>query len=95
VTAGTTDPIPALTAAVTQKPQLMYFLTDAADFPDVEGVKNVFRKLNADHKTKVNTILFSETKEEQEANKDSVPIMEGIAGENGGKFTAVRLDQLN
>jgi hypothetical protein len=95
VTAGTTDPVPALAAALSAKPQLMYFLTDAADFPDVPAVQNIFRKLNADHKTKVNTILFVESKEEQEANKESEPLMRGISGENGGFFKWVRLDQLN
>ncbi len=95
VTAGTTDPVPALAFALGEKPQLMYFLTDAADFPDVAAVQNVFRKLNGDHKTKVNTILFVESKEEQEANKESEPLMRGISGENGGVFKWVRLDQLN
>jgi hypothetical protein len=95
VTAGTTDPVPALTFALQEKPQLMYFLTDAADFPDVAAVQNVFRKVNTDHKTKVNTILFVETKEEKEQNKESEPLMDGIAKENGGKFRWVTLDELH
>jgi hypothetical protein len=95
VTAGTTDPVPALTAGLNFKAQLMYFLTDAADFPDVKAVQQVFRKVNADKKTRVNTILFVENKEEQEANKESEPLMRGISSENGGQFKWVRMDQLD
>jgi hypothetical protein len=74
-TGGTTDPIPALTFALKLKPELICFMTDAADFPDVAAVQDVFRKLNADHKTKVNTVLFIESQEEREANKESEPLM--------------------
>jgi hypothetical protein len=95
VTAGTTDPVPALTFGLQMKPQLLYFLTDAADFPDVAAVQNVFRKVNADHKTKVNTILFVESAAEKEANKESEPLMDGISKENGGKFRWVTLDKLD
>ncbi len=91
---GGTDPVPALTAALRAKPQLVYFLTDAADFPDVKAVQNVFARLNADHQTKVNTILFVESKEEQRANKESEPLMQGISAANGGLFKWVVLDDL-
>jgi len=57
--------------------------------------RNAFRTLNADKQTRVNTILFVEGKEEQEANKDSEPIMRQIADENGGIFKWVRLDDLD
>jgi hypothetical protein len=95
VTAGTTDPVPALTAGLNFRAQLMYFLTDAADFPDVKAVQQVFRKVNADKKTRVNTILFVADKDEEDANKESEPLMHGIASENGGVFKWVRLDQLD
>lgn len=94
VTAGTTDPVPALTAALKSKAQLMYFLTDAADFPDVKAVQDVFSKFNADKKTRVNTILFVQNKEEQEANKESEPLMAGIAHSNGGTMKWVIADEL-
>jgi hypothetical protein len=95
VTAGTTDPVPALTAGLNFRAQLMYFLTDAADCPDVKAVQNVFRKINADKKTRVNTILFVADKDEEDANKESEPLMRGISSENGGVFKWVRLDQLD
>lgn len=95
VSEGPSDPVVALTFAMKLKPQRLYFLTDAADFLDVSAVENVFRKLNADHQTRVNTILFVESKEEQEAEKDSEPVMRRIANDNGGVFKWVRIDQLN
>jgi hypothetical protein len=95
IAAGQTDPVPALTFALASKPELMYFLTDAADFPDVPAVQNVFHKLHAQHPTKVNTILFVESKAEQEANKESEPLMAGIARENAGNFRWVTLDDLH
>jgi len=95
VTAGKTDPVPALSFALAARPDLMYFLTDAADFPDVPAVQNVFHKLNSDHKTKVNTILFVESREEKETNRESEPLMAGIAEENGGRFRWVTFDDLH
>jgi hypothetical protein len=94
VAAGSTDPVPALTAALGAKPQLLYFLTDAADFPDVGAVRSVFRTMNADHRTRVNTILFVESKAEEEANKESEPLMRAIAEATGGLFKWVVLDRL-
>jgi len=93
-TDGTCDPVAALTFGLKLRPRLLYFVTDAADFPDVPAVQNVFRTLNAGHRTKVNTSLIVETKEEQEANKDSEPLMRSIASENGGYFQWVRTDEL-
>jgi hypothetical protein len=94
VTAGNTDPVPALTAALMAKPQLLYFLTDAADFPNVKAVQNTFTKLNSDHRTKVNTILFVESKQERDADKESEPLMRGISNDNGGVFKSVILSDL-
>jgi hypothetical protein len=95
IPAGTTDPVPALSFALASKPDLIYFLTDAADFPDLPAVQMVFHKLNWEHRIKVNTILFVETREEKEANKESEPLMAGISKENGGNFRWVTMDDLH
>jgi hypothetical protein len=94
VTAGTTDPVPALTSALKLRPEALYFLTDAADFPDAKAVQGVFREFNANHHTRVNTILFVADKDEEDANKESEPLMRGIAQDNGGVFKWVRIDEL-
>jgi len=92
-TGGTTDPIPALSFALKLRPELICFMTDAADFPDVPAVQDVFRKLNPDHKIKVNTVLFFESQEERKADKESEPLLQGIAKENGGVFKWIISDR--
>jgi hypothetical protein len=94
VTVGTTDPVPALLVALKSKPDVIYFLTDSADYANVQAVRNVFRQQNADHATKVNTILLAESKEEQDANRDSEPLMEWISESSGGVFRWMILDQM-
>lgn len=91
---GPTDPLPAIELGLKIHPHLMYFLTDAADFPDVNAVVQLFGKANADKKVKVNTILFVESAAEEEQKKQSEPLMRGIAKNNGGVFKWVRLDEL-
>jgi hypothetical protein len=91
---GTTDPIPALTKALQLKPQLLYFLTDAADFPDPQALLDTIKKYNPDRKIKINTILFVENKAEHEKNADSEGLMKGIAKDNGGNFRWVEMDNI-
>lgn len=91
---GTTDPIPAIELALKQHPQLMYFLTDAADFPDPDGVLNAIQKNNADHYTHINTILFVTDRTEHEKNQDSEAFMKKIATETKGKFRWVEMDAI-
>jgi hypothetical protein len=91
---GTTDPIPALEAALKLKPQLLYFLTDAADFPDTKAVTDTIAKYNKDNKIKINTILFVEDKTEHEKNLDSEGLMKGIAEKSGGRFRWVEMDAI-
>ena len=59
-----------------------------------QAVQDVFAKINADKKTRVNTILFVQNKEEEEANKESEPLMQGIAHNNGGVMKWVIADEL-
>ena len=65
------------------KPELLYFLTVYPAY-DVPAVRDLFRKLNADHATRVNTILLTESKGSQESEKDAEPMIRSIAEENGG-----------
>jgi hypothetical protein len=80
-----TNPLPALRMAFTQKPQLVYFLTDG-QFDNVVSYEQVLaevRRLNADKSVKVNTIAFmSEDEKAEEA-------LEKMAKENGGTFRKV------
>lgn len=78
--AGTTDPLPAIRLAFSQKPELIYVLTDGFEnVVSFDAVITEFRKLNPDKKVKVNTILVrSSTYPELEQ------VMRVIAQENGG-----------
>src|SRR5579871_6340062 len=38
ISTGTSDPIPPMIKALQLKPEAIYFVTDAADFPDTQGV---------------------------------------------------------
>ena len=89
-----TDPIPALVSALKLHPQLIYFLTDAADFPDPKALVDTINQYNKDRSIKINTILFVEDKIEHEKNADSEGLMKQIATENGGTFKWVEMDGL-
>ena len=75
-------------------PQLLYFLTDAADFPDPKAVTDTINKYNKDRSIHINTILFVEDKTEHEKNQDSEGLMKGIANDNGGRFRWVEIDAI-
>ena len=89
-----TDPLPGLEAALKLHPQLLYFLTDAADFPEPKAVIEMINKYNKDKKMKVNTILFVEDKNEHNKAADSEGFMKQIATENGGRFRWVEMDNI-
>jgi len=89
-----TLPIPALETALKLHPQLIHFLTDAADFPDTAAVVDTIDKYNKDRLIKINTILFVEDKTEREKNLDSEGLMKKIAKENGGSFRWVEMDAI-
>ena len=91
---GTTDPLPAIETAFKLQPQLIYFLSDAADFPDNRAVLELFRKMNASHMVRANTILFYENQTEADQNKDSEGLMVQIAEENYGVFKHVIMTDL-
>jgi hypothetical protein len=87
---GTSNPIPALTLAFKQHPQMVYLLAD--HFADSKAVKTKIAELNSDHKVKINTIAFID----KEANdKDSLDLLEQIAKDSGGVFSKVTESELN
>jgi hypothetical protein len=90
-TSGTTDPIPGLTLAFGQHPQLVYLLTDG-DFPDNKAVKDKIKELNHDHKVKINTIAFVNN---QDTDTDFLTLLSDIAKESGGTFKHVAENELN
>lgn len=78
--AGTTDPLPAIRLAFEQKPELIYVLTDGFDqVVSFDAVIAEFRRLNANKKVKVNTILIQST-----INTELERVLQTIAQENGG-----------
>src|SRR5262249_43815119 len=78
--AGSTDPMPAIRMAFEQKPELIYVLTDGFEnVVSFDAVVNEFRRLNADKKVKVNTILIRSS-----ASPDLEKVVRTIAAENGG-----------
>lgn len=84
-TTGATNPIPGLETAFKGKPQLVYLLTDG-NFPDNNAVLNKVRDLNAQKKTKINTILFCDA---ANIEKGIVELLKQIAEDNGGVFKIV------
>jgi uncharacterized protein with von Willebrand factor type A (vWA) domain len=90
---GGTDPVPALTMAFRQRPQLIYLLTDG-DFPDNERVIRKIRELNREKRVKVNTIAFISSSDE-DAVKGFVAVLKQIAQENGGQFKLVLETDVN
>jgi hypothetical protein len=87
-----TNPLPALEMAMKLRPEVLYFLTDAADFPDTNAVLALIAKYNSDRKIKINTILFVEDKAEHAKNTASEGLMKKIATDSGGKFKWVEMD---
>ena len=90
VMSGTTNPIPALEAALRMKPELLFFLTDG-EFNGVVGYSEVeaaITRLNSDEATVVNTIQFITRSEEAER------VLKRISDSNGGVYRYVALDDL-
>ena len=88
--AGRADPLPGLRAAFENNPQLVYLLIDAG-FADNGAVRDEVAKLNDRHKVKVNTVLFTSSKEPP---AKVVETLKKIAEENGGTYRLVRPDEL-
>lgn len=86
---ATSNPIPALEAALELQPELIFLLTDGI-LSDPERVKAMIAQKNANKKVAINTILFVNRvvrDEEAQALKD-------IAAANNGKFKLVRSEDL-
>lgn len=88
---GRTNVLPALQAAFAMrpKPDLIFLLTDGMlDSPD--EVIALINRLNADRKTRINTILFVDRIVKEEESKT----LKEIAAANGGTFKLVRAADL-
>ena len=79
---GSTNPIPALETAFSQRPELIWLLTDGA-FADGQKVIDAIEALNGDRAVRVNTMLFLNT--DDAAARD----LRTIAENNGGTFRMV------
>ncbi len=94
---GLTDPIPALDLAFSQKPDLIYLLTDG-DFNKQgnEAVVKYCRDKTADGKTKINTIAFVNQTSAKESVLDMeyVKALQQIAKDSGGRFIYVSEEQM-
>jgi hypothetical protein len=94
------NPIPALEEAFREQPQLIFLLSHG-DFnnryntTNNADVLNRINDLNAEKRTKVNTVLLlGERKREQTDRKKLDAIMEKIAHDNGGTFHSYYSDEL-
>jgi hypothetical protein len=77
---GQTEPIPAIKFAMSNKPELMYLLTDGFDnISNYDDVTNTIRAGNPDHKVHINCILLK-------SNDDPKleQVLHQISSENGG-----------
>lgn len=82
---GKTDPMPAIKVSFSQRPELLYVLTDGFDqIASFDDLKAEFRKHNAGNAVKVNTLLIR-SRNEPELER----VMKEIADANGGVFKAV------
>jgi hypothetical protein len=86
--ASNSDPIPSLKLVFTQKPQLMYLLTDGA-FDDNDAVIAEIKRLNAQKQTRINTIAFFSPDAPASDRKVCEDVLRRIAEENGGRFKVV------
>ncbi len=85
------DPINAITAAFTMRPQLIYFLTDG-EFPNDEAILKRIATLNSRHATRINTILLMGKRSEETGMATFVKVMKRIASENGGNFSSLSVE---
>jgi hypothetical protein len=83
--AGGTQPLPAIHLAMSQKPELLYVLTDGFDnIANFDDVINAFRQGNADHKMKINCIFL-----QSDEDPKLVEVLKQIAKENGGLMKTI------
>ena len=86
--ASNSDPIPSLKLVFSQRPDLMYLLTDGA-FDDNDAVIAEIKRLNAQRKTRINTIAFFSPDAPASDRKVCEDVLRRIAEENGGRFKVV------
>ncbi|HZK81458.1 MAG TPA: hypothetical protein VFC46_10335 [Humisphaera sp.] len=91
---GDTDPIPSMIVALKLRPDLIYFVTDADDFPDPDGLLKIIATYDKDNRTKINPILFVQDKTEHARNADGESFMKSIAKKTGGRFKWVEIDAI-
>jgi len=85
---ASSDPIPSLRLAFSQKPQLLYLLTDGA-FDDNDAVIAEIKKLNASKQTHIYTIAFFSPNSPESERKVCEEVLRSIANDNGGVFKVV------
>ena len=88
---GETNPIPALELAFSQKPELIYLLTDG-DFsgPGNDVVIAYIRKMTSDGRTKINTIAFvPRDSKDNPQDLAFIRVLKEIASSTGGNFKQV------
>ncbi len=93
---SSTNPIPALEMAFSQKPELIYLLTDG-DFegPGNDAVVKYCQERTRDGKTKINTLAFIPKESEGLAQqREFVKALETIARDSGGVYKGVNEEQM-
>jgi hypothetical protein len=90
-TTGFTNPIPGITEAFAQRPQVMFLLTDG-DFPDNDAVLAEIRQLESQHHVIIHTIAFVGSADRQTKFLD---LLKQVAHETGGTFKKVDAEALD
>jgi len=80
-----TDPIPAIEAAFSMRPELIYLLTDG-DFRDSAAVVRRIRELVKDDRIRINTIAFVG---EGDKDTDFLTVLKQVAAESRGTYARV------
>jgi hypothetical protein len=91
--ASNSDPLPSLTFAFGQRPQLIYLLTDGA-FDNNDVVVAEIRRLNVGKHTRVNTIALFSPDHPEGDRMVCEDVLRTIAKENGGQFKVVLTTEL-
>ena len=91
--ASNSDPIPSLRLALSQRPHMLYLLTDGW-FDDNDAVIAELRRSNAARRTRINTIAFFAPDAVEADRRMCEDVLKRIAADNGGRFRVVLTSDL-
>ncbi|HWE03276.1 MAG TPA: family 16 glycoside hydrolase [Tepidisphaeraceae bacterium] len=92
IAGGTSNPLPALTAAFQENPDTIYFFISI--FPDDNAALSRIRTLNHLKKVKIHTLVFDQNIPEAE-KLNTERTLQTIASDNGGTYKMVDVNNIN